>query len=363
MASSHPGQRLRDLQRRIGVLAKQRATTAARLQRLVGFAVLCETLVEAVAQGLIPFFFVKGGVALELRLGLAARATKDLDIGLCASPQELLADFDEALTVGYGDFTLRRKGPATVLDNGTRRLVVAVEYHARPFALVDVDLASATPQPSIDAVSPIALADLGLTTLRPVPCLDLTEQVAQKIHALTEPTPQGRPNPRERDVIDILLLDGRLSLDYGAIAEACSRIFALRATHVWPSGHFSFPPQWNNRLPALAREAGYDTEDAAELESRLNTFFARLHGAPNMPGYEYQFVSLQVNPSPSPTDGPFQIPIDTRSIHYLHFTALAEKGWRVRFMQPRPGDVNQVLVLMERQKEAAATPTTRDSAG
>ncbi|MHB8146045.1 MAG: nucleotidyl transferase AbiEii/AbiGii toxin family protein [Vulcanimicrobiaceae bacterium] len=82
------------------------------MRRLVGFAVLCETLSEAAARDIIPVFFVKGGVAIELRLGLLARATRDLDIGLCAPPNELLPLFDSALDVGFGDFRLRRRGEA-----------------------------------------------------------------------------------------------------------------------------------------------------------------------------------------------------------------------------------------------------------
>jgi hypothetical protein len=42
------------------------------MRRLVGFAVLCETLAEAAARGIVPFFFVKGGVAMELRLGIVS---------------------------------------------------------------------------------------------------------------------------------------------------------------------------------------------------------------------------------------------------------------------------------------------------
>lgn len=65
---------------------------------------------EAVAQGAIPFFFVKGGIIIELRLGLAARATRDIDIGLCAPAEKLLSAFDASLAIGFGDFRLRRWG-------------------------------------------------------------------------------------------------------------------------------------------------------------------------------------------------------------------------------------------------------------
>jgi hypothetical protein len=272
-----PVQRARTLERRITALSAQRGTTAGRLRRLVGFSVLCETMVEAVAQGAIPFFFVKGGVAIELRLGLAARATRDLDIGLCVPAEELLPAFDASLAVGFGDFCLQRRGEARVLNNGARSLQVTVEYVGRPFATVNIDLAQATIDIQTDSVEPIALHELGLTRPRAVPCLSLTEQIAQKIHALTEPMPRGRVNMRSRDALDVLLLDVRLPLDTEAITQACVSIFVQRATHEWPILRFSFPSEWNEILAELAREVNYDTSDVRVIEKRFNTFLARLN--------------------------------------------------------------------------------------
>jgi hypothetical protein len=108
--------------------------------------VLCETLSEAAARGIIPVFFVKGGVAIELRLGLLARATRDLDIGLCAPPMELLPHFDAAIEFGLGDFRLRRRGEARASANGTLVLEVSLEYIGRPWGTVPVDLAPAKSQ-------------------------------------------------------------------------------------------------------------------------------------------------------------------------------------------------------------------------
>jgi len=273
-----PVQRARTLERRITALAEERGTTAARLRRLVGFSVLCETLAEAVAQGVIPLFFVKGGVAIELRLGLIARATRDLDVGLCAPAEKLLPVFDEALAVGFADFRLRRRGEARVLENGVRSLQATIEYVGRPFATVDVDLAQATSDAQTDAVEPIALHELGLTQLRDVPCLSLAEQIAQKIHALTEPLPPGRANMRARDVLDILLLNARLQPDIEEIRQACLSTFARRAAHTWPITHFSFPAEWKI-LEELARQVRYDTSDVEVIEKRFGAFLARLSEA------------------------------------------------------------------------------------
>jgi hypothetical protein len=273
-----PVQRARTLERRITALAAERGTTAARLRRLVGFSVLCETMAEAVTQGVVPFFFVKGGVAIELRLGLAARATRDLDIGLCAPAEELLPAFDASLSLGFGDFRFRRRGEARALNNGARSLQVTIEYVGRPFATIDVDLAQATTDVRTDTVEPISLHELGLMRPRAIPCLSLTEQIAQKIHALTDPMPRGRVNMRSRDAIDVLLLDARLSLDTEAITQACVILFAQRATHEWPILHFSFPSEWNEILTELVRQVNYDTTDVSVVEKRFNAFLARLNG-------------------------------------------------------------------------------------
>lgn len=275
MPASQSDQR-RELERRITNAAKERGTTAARLRRLVGFAVLCETLSEAVARGIIPVFFVKGGVAVELRLGLLARATRDLDIGLCAPPNELLPLLDSALDVGFGDFGLRRRGEARALENGAVALEIAVVYLGRPWATVDVDLASATLDWETDSVPPIALAELGLESPRSVPCLAIPAQIAQKIHALTEPEPRGRPNPRARDVLDVLLLVQLVETDDAAVRAACERVFAERAGHVWPISSFAFPAAWHGILTELAREVHYDTDDTSVIERRFNSYLTSL---------------------------------------------------------------------------------------
>ena len=341
-----PALQNRDLERRITRLARERGTTPARLRRLVGFAVLCETLAEAVAQGVIPIFFVKGGVAIELRLGLAARATRDLDVGLCAEPEELLPVFDRALAVGYGDFALRRRGEARVLENGARSFEVAVSLRSRAWTTVDVDLAPATMDVQTEGVEPLALHELGLGHPRAVQCLALSEQVAQKIHALTEPMPRGRPNARARDALDILLLDSRLGTDAEAVGAACERIFSQRAAHAWPIFRFDFPPEWTPTLARHAQDAGYDTFDAKTIEARFNTYLARLNGVNVMPGYEYQFVSLQ--PQSVGSGDPFVNPFVENNVAYQHFSELTKGGWRVRAMSANPRYPDQLLVLLER---------------
>jgi hypothetical protein len=253
--------------------------TPARLRRLVGFAVVCEALSEAVSRGVIPLFLVKGGAAIELRLGLLARATRDLDIGLCAPVAELLSVFDRALSVGFNDFQFRRKGAARVIGNDVFGLEVAVDYLGRPWATIPVDLGPATQDAQTESVPPISLRELGLTEPRGVPCPAIAEQVAQKVHALSEPYTEGRTNPRARDILDILLLVQRANVEFSAVRVSCERIFAERATHPWPIFNFVFPLDWTVTLGNLARDAGYETDDVRVIALRFNDFLACVRGA------------------------------------------------------------------------------------
>jgi hypothetical protein len=62
-------------------------------------------------------FIVKGGTAMQLRLGIRARATTDLDMIVSGSLHAWLERFDEA-TVNrtWNGFTVARKGPPVQID-------------------------------------------------------------------------------------------------------------------------------------------------------------------------------------------------------------------------------------------------------
>lgn len=343
------------------MLAKDRGTTAARLHRLVGFAVLCETLAEAASRGVIPLFFIKGGVAIELRLGLAARATKDLDIGLCAPAEDLLPAFDRALDVGFADFRLRRRGAARTLQNGAVRLDVTIEYAGRPFSTVDVELATANADTETDFVQPIALHELGLAPPRPVPCLSIGQQIGQKIHALTEPAPNGKPNGRARDVLDVLMLVDRLSPSPAELRVECERIFAERAKHNWPIYSYVFPPSWAPLLVTYADQVGFPEREPRAIEASFNDLLARLNSTALLDGaalkmnYEYRFVVLQYAPPTSnPQEAAFGSPVKTQdSTAYQAFENLTNDGWHVHSMleiKHRRTESPELLVLLERPR-------------
>lgn len=75
---------------------------------------------------------------------------------------------------------------------------------------------------------------LGFGELAPVPLMSLEQQIAQKIHAATEPSSQ-----RAHDLIDLQLLwevaaEGGEGLEVPVLADLCRRTFSYRTRHKWP---------------------------------------------------------------------------------------------------------------------------------
>jgi hypothetical protein len=75
-------------------------------------------------------------------------------------------------------------------------------------------------------------------------------QIAQKLHACTEPLDDG--NDRVRDIIDIWLLDTLLEPDdLPQLRHAAVGTFRRRQKHTWPPT-FHPSPSWATDYPALA---------------------------------------------------------------------------------------------------------------
>ena len=108
---------------------------------------------------------------------------------------------------------------------------------------------------------------MGLRVPSPIRCLNLSEQIAQKLHACTGPYSAGRA----RDVLDILLIDMLGKLDAKKVRAAAEQVFEERATHAFPP-NVQISAEWKSELEVLAKELGYSTTSAAEIESRLKVF-------------------------------------------------------------------------------------------
>ncbi len=263
MTKQKPRERLK---RTLVRVAREQGLDQERLRRWVSFLALCGALDRAIEAGILSGYYLKGGVAMELRFAEHARATKDLDLGMEGARADRLRSLRNALGAGFDDFSFRIKAQTRDMEQAdTIRVQVAIQHRTRSWQTIEVDLGSSKAD-QIDLIEPQVrgLVELGLPVVSPIRCLGLAEQVAQKLHACTGPVAAGRA----RDVLDILLIDALGQLDYAAAADAARRVFSERATHPFPP-LFAMPPEWRPELEAMAHELGFALTASAEIERRF----------------------------------------------------------------------------------------------
>jgi hypothetical protein len=254
------------LEKTLARVAREQGLAQERLRRWVSFLALCGVLERAVSEGILDNYYLKGGVAMELRFAEGARATKDIDIGVSGESGERLRLFQDAIALGFDDFTFQLKGkPLSMGKVEAVRLELAVRYKTRAWQTIEVDLGPSG-KGLVDLVKPVirGVEAMGLRVPSPVRCLNLSEQVAQKLHACTGPYSHGRA----RDVLDILLIDLLGKLDAPAVREAANQVFTQRATHDFPPST-QIPKEWQSELEVLAKELGYPVTSATEIEVRF----------------------------------------------------------------------------------------------
>lgn len=104
------------LEKTLARVAKEQGLAQERLRRWVSFLALCGVLERAVNEGILDRYDLKGGVALELRFAESARATKDIDIGVSAQREKRLRVFQDAVALGFDEFTFQLKGKPLSMD-------------------------------------------------------------------------------------------------------------------------------------------------------------------------------------------------------------------------------------------------------
>lgn len=353
MRQPTPKSIVRNLEARIDRFAKLRGIPPDRARKLISFMAICGCLSNAVAKGVIQMYLVKGGVAMEARFGLRARATKDIDIGLMSASQDLLLSLESALAVGYAEYQFRNKS-SRELENGIVRAEVSILYLGQPWATVDVDLNTASHDATTEDLDAIDFSELGLPLPSQIVCLGALEQIAQKIHALTEPLPEGRRNERVHDVLDVLLIDSHEKPDYSRLRSLCEREFEKRAIHAWPPAGFKFSDHWKRPIETLARENGFPLTDASALEVEFSSLIARILGVNTMPGYDYQFLVLTAHQAP-PNVATHAF--ETNNPAYETLVRFTEKeNYRIAHIMEYPGrdKTRAVLVVLERPRESSA---------
>lgn len=240
-----------------GLPAKDRRPPSARVldqwvthaQRIVGGRgsrtgwILASTITIAALQRALgadaePLFLLKGGVYLERRLGLASRATKDLDTLFRGEVEEFVAALDEALHLPWGDISLSRTDIATINAPRLvkpRRFDVILSIKGVTWRRIQVEVAFS--EGSIgnqtDRLAAPSSGFFGVPAVAELVGITMDYQVAQKLHACSDPhRPPEFKNDRVRDIVDLLLIRDTFytgPTHLGGIRLAVEDVFTARA--------------------------------------------------------------------------------------------------------------------------------------
>lgn len=243
-----------------------------RLSWLVASTVVIAALQRALDQGGTSRFLLKGGTLLQHRLHLAARATRDVDGLVRGDIESFLGTLDESLGLNWGPLTLRRSEievipvPTKVVKPRRFSVTLSLQGVTRRKIQVEISPDEGAAGESYETITPPPLDRLGLPNPDQLLGIALQYQIAQKVHAATDPhDPPLVVNDRARDVVDLLLLRD-LAVAEGSpsrskIRAAILDIFASRAAEATELGRA--PREWPTRLTALEHWHS-DFESAAD---------------------------------------------------------------------------------------------------
>jgi predicted nucleotidyltransferase component of viral defense system len=232
---------LRSLRDRLTQAAKREGVVFGRLQQHIAVLVITQFMTALTDDQDKPLLLVKGGVSLELRRGIpASRTSKDLDAVSRADMVTVHDQLVDAGITGWEGFTAGFTTPMPFEIPGQivnpYRFTAKLSYQGRPFSSVPIEVSAieAGNTDHYDSVTSEALALIGLPISDAVPCMTLPWQVAQKIHACTEPVEQPRTNDRAHDLVDLQLLEALLVTEQLTETRTASiAVFEARSKHIW----------------------------------------------------------------------------------------------------------------------------------
>lgn len=198
-----------------------------RLGWLVASSIAIAAVQRAVDASGQRLFLLKGGTLLQHRLSAVARATRDVDGIVRGDMDEFLTSLDSALKHPWGSVTMRRE-EVEVIETPTklikpRRFDLVLEIRGVTWRRVRFEISpdEAGIGAESESVAPPSLAGFGLPDPDALAGIAMRYQVAQKLHAVSDPhEPPDYLNDRARDVVDLLLIRDLIAdTRYPALAD------------------------------------------------------------------------------------------------------------------------------------------------
>jgi len=318
--------------------AKKQGVTNSRMRRWVAATAFFQLLNNAASTGKLPGYAVKGGFAMELRLKGRARASQDIDLVLVLEGDDAVELLRRVLEAEWCEFTFQIKDVES--REHVHRVALQVRYQRGNWCTLLIDLGSAI-DTTTEEVEAFDLSSMGLDAADLVACLSREHQLAELIHAVTDPT----ENARYRNLIDIILIED-LGFDLDALRSKVEELFVARNKQQWPP-NFQLPGEWESPLRAILAELQMNTTPQ-HAAARLTGLIARILGVtPNM-NYQYRFLILSAQ-GRIPTLMENAIANDEA---YGVFTRMTEtEGWRVVtvLQYPQTQANRAILVVLEKE--------------
>ncbi|MDQ2679566.1 MAG: nucleotidyl transferase AbiEii/AbiGii toxin family protein [Candidatus Eremiobacteraeota bacterium] len=220
------------------------------MRRWVAVIALVQVFYAARARNIIGAFAIKGGYALELRLRSRARASRDVDMVLEPNRDQLADAVVEALRETWSEFTFGVKSGPEYREHSIR-FEINARYRDREWSTFVLEVVEGEITEE-DIVAPLDLQEFGLLRAESIPCINMSVQVAQKLHAVTDPS-----EDRARDLLDIFIIISTFECDDGAIKAAIVDVFNERKTHAWPTP-IEMRDGWATQILETIKRDGFD---------------------------------------------------------------------------------------------------------
>lgn len=256
------------LEERLRTQAIQTGVPLVRLRKMVAF----ERLLARLISGKETVWILKGGFALELRLGVKARTTNDLDL-LATIPftaERMHQAITEAALTDLKDAFQFQVREATTVSPA--RFTVQSLLDGRNFETFHLDVG--TGDPIVGALeyitTPNLLAFADVPPLR-VPCYPLAQQLAEKVHAYTLTYKSGETT-RVKDWVDILLIAQTGELSAKPLSDSLQVTFDARQTHSLPDKMPLPPSSWARTFKKLASDVQLGYHNLEQASAAVSQF-------------------------------------------------------------------------------------------
>jgi predicted nucleotidyltransferase component of viral defense system len=261
------------LERRLKNEAEAGGLALLRLRKGVAFERFLARLASSDSSGWV----LKGAFALEMRLGLRTRTTKDIDLGRADDEEAAAEHMHAATVVDLGDFFgfEARRTPALDAATGFQavRYTVRADLDGRLFEQFPVDVAFSESSPiRAEPLSSANSLEFAEVAALQVPVISLEQHVAEKLHAYTGTFGQdARESTRVKDLVDMVLIGELAEMDATSLRRALTATFERRARQPLPNDLPSPPPSWARPYAVLAGEVGIaiDIEAGHSAAARL----------------------------------------------------------------------------------------------